>query len=204
MRRRLLAAAAALWLAGCATQPPQAPTDSARSQSLWAQRQSALGTVTGFELQGRIATGALPGSSGTLNWRQRGERFEATFSGALGIGGLRVQGDGEQLDVTTKDGHFDRADAEDLLQRKLGWTPPWGSLRWWVLGLPEPSTPAVLQLDDSGRLATLDQADWHLDYLEYRQPELWDAALPRRIELHRGDEKIRVVVDVWQQIDRGS
>ena len=202
-RLRGLAAAvvAGSLLAGCATPGPQA-VDQAAAQDRWRQRQPQLASVTGFRLQGRISTGALFGASGSLSWQQQQDAFEALFSGALGVGAVKVTGTADDLVVQTRDGSVDKQRAEALLQQRFGWTPPWRSLRYWILGMPRPDAPATVQLDADGRLRSLNQDGWQLDYQEYRATPAFPVDLPRKLELQHGDETIHVLVDVWQQIDR--
>jgi outer membrane lipoprotein LolB len=184
-------------LAGCATTPPQ-PASTAAAQALWQQRETRLQAVDAFELHGRIAGGALSGS-GEIDWRQSGDYFSARFSGALGVGALLIEGTPSNLVVHSKEGTIDTADAENVLREKLGLTLPLADLRYWVLGLPAPRDPATVALDEHGRLSTLDQNGWHLEYVEYTGSTS-EVELPRKIALLQTGRKLRVVIDRWTGI----
>ena len=54
-------------------------------------------------------------------------------------------------------------DAERELQWRYGWTIPVRSLRYWALGIPDPSVPATTELDEQGRLQTLEQNNWRVE-----------------------------------------
>ena len=49
-----------------------------------------------------------------------------------------------------------------------------------------------------GRLLLLDQAGWSI---RYSYPEGPPAALPRRLDLSRSDQQIRLVIDSWRSGD---
>ncbi len=194
---RLACGLSIVLLAGCAVSPPNS-VNTAESQALWSQREARLQAVNAFTLHGRIAGGAL-GGSGEIDWRQSGDHFVVRFSGALGVGALLIDGTPTNVVVQSKDGIIDTQDAESVLRDKLGWTVPLNDLRYWVLGIPDPATPAIVALDGMGRLSALDQNDWHLDYLEYIRstPEV---ELPRKIALVQTGHKLRVVIDRWTGI----
>jgi outer membrane lipoprotein LolB len=65
-----------------------------------------------------------------------------------------------------------------------------------VLGVPDPGTPASVQLDSQQRLAALTQEGWQVDYGSYMPVGAeW---LPRLLTLHREGVRVRMVVDGWQ------
>ena len=53
---------------------------------------------------------------------------------------------------------------EGLTQQDSGFDPPLDSLRYWVLGVPEPGHPAQESLDALQRLASLEQDGWQIQY----------------------------------------
>jgi outer membrane biogenesis lipoprotein LolB len=61
----------------------------------WDSRQSLLGQLDEWAFNGRIGVVAGDdGFSGSLRWLQEGDDFEATVSGPLGIGTVRLRGRG--------------------------------------------------------------------------------------------------------------
>ena len=82
------------------------------------------------------------------------------------------------------------------LADKLGFEPPLASLRYWVLGVPDPAAPASVQLDSEQRLTGLMQDGWRVDYGAYMPVGAeW---LPRLMTLQREGVRVRMVVDGWQ------
>lgn len=186
-------AAALVVLAGCASHAPR-PT---AAQQPWSERRAQLQGLSDFELKGRVAvaTGS-EGFNGHLTWQQQDARSIVVIDGPLGVGGVRIMADGAALSVTNSKGAVLDSDAAraELLAR-LGFEPPLASLRYWVLGVPDPAQPATETVDADQRLVSLAQGGWEIQYTDYMSAGgRW---LPRRVSLHRNDVRARLFVDDW-------
>lgn len=196
---RLFAALAAmLVLAGCATTRQSVdlpPLDS------WETRTAVLGALDEWAFKGRIAVKAGDeGFNGSFNWAQAGDAFEASVGGPLGMGTVRMEGDGQAIALTDKDGvRTELADAEAELYRRYGWTIPVASLRYWALGIPDPDRPAETELNAAGQLASLAQGGWDVTITHYREGA--GAELPFRLSAVNGDTRVRIVIDDWYFYD---
>jgi len=183
-------------LAGCVSTPhrPSAPT----TPSSWSERRSQLQQLPDFALTGRVAIAAgNEGFNARLQWQQREAQSEVALQGPLGVGGVHIRTDGGALSVTTTRGEsLDSAAAHAELNSRLGFDPPLASLRYWLLGVPDPATQAMETLNPQGRLAGLGQDGWQIDYPAYTEAQ--GDQLPQRITLHHGDVRIRLIVDHWQ------
>ena len=91
-------------LAGCATTPESVdlpPIDS------WEVRNQVLGDIQDWEFKGRIAVKAGDdGFNGKFNWTQTGAAFRVTVGGPLGMGTVRIEGDGRTVVLTDKEGRM--------------------------------------------------------------------------------------------------
>lgn len=177
----------------CKTIPPATPAPS----EPWEVRRSALQQRDRFDLTGRIAVAAAQeGFNAKLRWKQQGARSDLSLDGPLGVGGVRITADGRELKVINARGQtLDSEAARAEMNSKLGFEPPLSSLRYWVLGVPDPSHPADEVLDADKRLATLRQDDWQIDYGAY---EVVDSQwLPSKMTLKRNDVRVRLLVDDW-------
>lgn len=182
-----------LALAACQT-VPVAPAPSLA----WSVRRPALQSLSRFGLNGRVAVAVGgQGFNAGLRWAQSGEMTHLALTGPLGAGGVQVTADGADLSVVTSNGkRLGSAAARAELQDKLGFEPPLTSLRYWVLGVPDPGAPASVQLDSQQRLTGLTQEGWRIDYTAYMPVGAeW---LPRLLTLRRQDVRVRMVVDAWQ------
>lgn len=190
--RALLVCSALLTLAACHTLPPIATAP-------WPVRRLALQAIASYTFTGQLAAAtAGAGFSASLRWQQQGVASDLLLRAPLGVGGAHLRFDGAVLLVTAGDGaQLEGAAARAELVRLLGFEPPLASLRYWLLGVPDPAAPAADEtLDAAQRLAQLRQDGWQVDYGEYlRSASQW---LPRRMVLQRGDLRLKLRVSNWQ------
>lgn len=183
---------AALALAACQTvSVPPAPTVA------WSVRRPELQSLSTFHLNGRVAVAVgRQGFDADIRWAQRGGRTRMVLSGPLGAGATQVNAQGGTLSVVTSHGkHLGNAEAREELVRQLGFEPPLESLRYWVLGVPDPGAPAKVVLDPRQRLARLRQDGWSIEYRSYMPVGAdW---LPRLMTVKRAGVRLRMVVDDW-------
>jgi outer membrane lipoprotein LolB len=163
----------------------------------WESRRSTLAGVDEWEFAGRIGVSAGDeGFNGQLWWRQDGVVYRARISGPMGVGTVFLNGDHRELTLTDRNGEVtELQDAEADIRRMYGWTIPVTSLRYWALGIPDPSIPAETEFGDDGQLASMQQANWHVDFTQYR--EGGGQLLPRRLNAVNDDVRVRLVIDNW-------
>jgi outer membrane lipoprotein LolB len=184
--------ALAILTAGCRT----LPTPAAAAQS-WEERRAALQGREHFQIKGRVAVAAgQEGFSASLHWTQNGMQSHLSLDGPLGVGGMRVTTNGTTLNLVNA--HGERLDSEAArteLNARLGFDAPLSSLRFWILGVPDPSAPAAEVVDVERRLASLQQQGWQIEYGDYVAVKgEW---LPGRMTLRRADVRVRLIVDHW-------
>ena len=186
---------AALLLAACATTraPAPAPLDPQ------AQRQ-LLQRLARIELAGRIA-GAVgdDGFSAQLALDLQGERADLNLRAPLGFGSARVAIDGDRFEFSSSRGEKLAGEAAQaaVLQR-LGFEPPVRSLRYWLLGVPDPALPSTALAGVSG----FEQAGWRVTLAEpaltiVRSPAA-SVAVPKRVTLERSPVRLRVLLERWK------
>src|SRR5258708_2897984 len=96
----------------------------------------------------------------TTGWQQQGAASELLLRAPLGVGGARVNFDGAALQFVGADGMQSAGEAaHERLAKILGFEPPLTSLRYWLLGVPDPSAPAIESLDSTAHLAQLQQGE---------------------------------------------
>ncbi len=163
----------------------------------WEARRAILESVDEWEFAGRIGVRAGDeGFNGQLWWRQDGVVYRARISGPMGAGTVFLNGDHQELTLTDGDGTVtELQDAEADIRRLYGWTIPVTSLRFWALGIPDPAIPADTAFADDGRLASLQQANWRVDFTQYAAGG--GQLLPRRLSAVNDDVRVRLVIDNW-------
>jgi outer membrane lipoprotein LolB len=185
---------ALLICAGCATTRPV----SAPYEPPWEQRLATLQSIDSFDLDGRVAASdGRQGFSAGLRWHQRGGSASLDLSAPLGFGAAHIEQGPEGLTVTTSQGvALTREAASQQLAATLGFEPPFGSLRYWVLGASDPNFPAQESVDEHQRLTHLEQDGWQVDCSDYAQ--VGGQWLPRRLTVMRQALHLKVVINDWR------
>jgi outer membrane lipoprotein LolB len=193
-----VAAMAALsLLAGCRTAPPGA-IPGPGADAPWPEQRAGLEKLDHYGLNGRVAVAANgQGFSANLRYEQLPRRSNLSLDGPLGIGGLRVALNGEDLQIETSRG--DKLDGEDAraeLERRLGFALPLSELRWWLLGIPAPGESNIDQDGASGEIHGFTQSGWHVS-ITTRAAGL-GFSLPQRLTAERDGARLKLLVDRWQ------
>ena len=149
-----------------------------------------------YEFSGQIAAAtASQGFSASVTWQQQGRLSELSLRSPLGLGGARVNFDGANLRVTASDGSKVEGEAARAqMVQMVGFEPPLSSLRYWLLGVPDPASEASETLDEVQRLKSLEQNGWFIDYGEYAA----SSTLPTRMTLHRQALKLKLHITRWR------
>jgi len=196
-------------IAGCSQttiNPPSSVTPSkppVAQQTAWQQRQAFLAHKAAWQLKSKVSLrydeeNLIFG----LNWSQLPANnyvvnISNPITGALVSKLRRTNG---IISLLADDGRTYRDnDEERLLKDHSGLTIPVKGMQYWVRGLSSPQYKVDnLVLDNAGRPRTLQQAGWKIIYSSYVNNGT--NALPRKINLSRGAEKIfiRLVVKNWQ------
>ena len=189
--------AAVVLISGCATQQSIELPDIRN----WSTRTAVLEGLDDWEFSGRIGVSTeADGFDGKLRWVQRGETFQATVSGKLGIGAIRIEGDRRSVILTDKDGvETALQNAELELKHRYGWTIPVASLRYWALGIPDPAAPAETTFNANDQLETLAQRGWLVTISRYGDGG--GQSMPSRLSAVNPDTKVRLVIDRWIFLD---
>ena len=173
---RFLQAAVFIALAACAQLETKVPQDVV------------------FDLAGRLA--ARYGNeafTGNLAWRHAGSSDEMLITSSLGAGIARIVRQGDSVVLTTAEPkEYRAADAETLTEEVLGFRVPLAGLAAWVRGRPSTSAPQQAERDAEGRLRTLRERGWTIEYQEYA------GELPARMRLAYQGIELRLAITQWK------
>ncbi|MFT3907511.1 MAG: lipoprotein insertase outer membrane protein LolB [Steroidobacteraceae bacterium] len=187
----LAALALATLLAGCVS----APRSSSNAMP-WQQSHAALQQQASYQWSGRVAVAAgSEGFSSGIGWQQQQADTHLTLSGPLGVA-AQLDYVGGELRYADRDGRkLTGSEAEQALAGMLGFELPLAQLRYWMLGVDDPSQPAEIRLDEAQRLASLTQSGWQIDYPAWRaEGGRW---LPERVVLSRAQLRVKVLISQW-------
>ena len=184
---------AAVIFAGCTTTRSVLLPDLGQ----WETRKAVLEQTDEWEFSGRIGVRAGDeGFNGKIWWRQDGIVYRARLSGPIGVGTVFVNGDGREATLTDRDGVVTELDDADVdIRTGYGWTIPVTSLRFWALGIPDPSLPSSIEFNEDGQMSNLRQGQWTVMIGEYADGG--GQAMPRRLTAVSGDILVRLVIDEW-------
>ncbi len=184
-----------LLLSSCATQVLRpAPADG----EAWKAHRQLLSALENWQARGRIAVQTDDdGFSASFDWTQAGRRYRIRLRGPFGQGALELEGDarGVWLRRAGQTAVF-ATNPDVLLARESGWRLPVLGLNNWLRGLPDSRGEAAIQLDSAGRLASLQQRGWHIEYRKYR--DYREYALPTRLVMQRDGLRVKLLVDAWK------
>lgn len=184
---------AGLWLAGCAARPTTPLPDI----TPWEARRALLGGLGSWAFNGRVAVRTdADGFNGKLRYRHTNDDFEAVLSGPLGIGTVRLVRENGTLIFTDKDGIVTEfTDPEVDLKFRFGWDVPLDSLRYWALGIPDPSRPADTTLNADGQLESMAQGGWDIAVTRY--DETGGEVMPKRLTVTNEVTRVTLFIDRW-------
>lgn len=137
--------------------------------------------------------------TGALRWHQQTREFDLTISAPFGQGVLQIKGDPYSAVLHSADGHLlESDDIQTLLQQQLGWQIPIAGLRYWVLGVPQPTIDASISRDETGKISEIRQSNWQVYIRSYQRSGAHE--LPRKLDLYNNQYQIRLVIHDWQLV----
>lgn len=193
MIRLIVAFCLLLLLTSCSTvAPPALP-----SSLPWEKRQTKLDQIRHWTLQGKIAVQtAQDAGSATMDWVQHQNQFTLTLSGPLGSNAIRLVGKPGLVILTDSTGkQLSASSPEALLANAWGFHLPVSHLNFWIRGLPVPGIAANSQFDNNGRLSSLSQQGWHVQFFSYTTVNGTD--LPSKLSITSATMKVKVIVYTW-------
>jgi len=147
-----------------------------------------------FDVVGRIAARyGSEGFTGNVSWRHARGGDEMLISTPLGQGVARIVREGDAVQLTTAEGkEYRAADAESLTERVLGFRLPLEGLADWIQGRASPEMPVKVEKSPDGRLRSLEQRGWKVEYQEY------DGQRPSRMRLTYQGIELRLAITQWK------
>lgn len=194
-----------VWLAGLsllltACAPLWQPKTTESPEQRWQMQQTEIASLKDWRFRGRTAiTQGREGWNAGISWQQQGEDFDIKLSGPFSQGGAELVGDDEHVTLTLNDGEqYSAQTPEQLLAKTLGWLLPVSALRDWVRGVPYQEVAVdEYELDENGRLKTLQQAGWQIEYLRYVPFD--GMVVPAKIFIKHPDLNIRLIIADWSR-----
>ena len=144
-----------------------------------------------WSFEGRLAlTGKNDSWSASINWGHRPDDEKIKLSGPLGQGATVIQLTGDLVTIDRGDGHAQSStQPEEFINQQLGMFVPVHSLRYWVIGLPEPTSAFV------ETAAGFTQSGWLIEYKQMQPVD--NQSMPRKITVTNARVKLKLIIDQW-------
>lgn len=183
-------------LSSCATQPPVKPQ---ASQPAHNQHIESLSLIKSYTLKGRlgvISSAEYKSFSGSIAWQHSTDTDNLDIFTPLGSVAANISKSRQEIVLTSADGKTTTAqDAESLTQKTMGWRLPLKGLSDWALGRPSNSPITNATWDEQGRLVSLDQEGWHIEYQDYSNDT--KTSLPNKITLRTDQVRLKLLIEEW-------
>jgi outer membrane lipoprotein LolB len=144
-----------------------------------------------WSFDGRLAlTGKNDSWSASINWGHQPDDEKIKLSGPLGQGATVIQLTGDVVTIDRGNGQAQSStQPEAFINQQLGMFVPVHSLRYWVIGLPEPTSAFV-------ETATgFKQAGWIIEYKQMQPVD--NQSMPRKITVSNEQVKLKLIIDQW-------
>lgn len=171
-----------LWLIGCASTTNMGNT---------------TGSVNSWTAKGKLGI-RHNNTAQSLNfiWKNNDQDFDIHMYGSLGIGNVRISKTGETVSLRSNKGTRYADSPERLLREITGWDLPVSTLQHWILGKASPISDILTSTqDDIGRLRSLEQEGWTIQYKRYHKGS---GLLPKNIVAKRANLTLTIVIKSWQ------
>ncbi len=173
-----------LLLHGCVQMPTTPPPERIQRES-----------VQIFALQGRFSVRfGQEGLSGRIAWSHRPESDHILLMSSLGQTMAQFASDASGATLELSDGRrYQAPTLDELASDAFGRPLPLQRLPGWALGKASPS--AEVRKDELGRVLTLSDDDWQVDYLAYEGET--PNALPNFLRLTGREVELKLRLDGW-------
>jgi outer membrane lipoprotein LolB len=148
-----------------------------------------------WEFDGRLAIADQNDSwSASIIWGHSPTEDELKLAGPLGQGAVIIKLSGNKVMVDRGDGDVRWSDRSDeFVSHELGVFVPVRALRYWVVGLPEPSLD-FQEVEDGFR-----QGGWHVAFKKMQSIE--GRMMPQKIAIINDEVKLKLFIDHWNLTD---
>lgn len=177
-------------LVGCASvrkEPPAVPAV-----------EKALYSFTAWRMEGRI--GVQTGEDAwqaNLFWEHDAAQDRLRVSGPLSQGMVSIVLQKDLIYINEGNGVTELSrDPEAMLKERLGFAVPLSSLRYWILGAPDPGSPHTPFHAGDGSSQGFRQSGWTIRLEHFMTVQ--ERMLPQKMVVQGSGVKLKIVADSWE------
>ncbi len=155
------------------------------------QVKESLYKLECWSFEGRVAlTGKKDAWQANINWAHTANDEKIKLAGPLGQGATLIQLAGNSVTIDRGDNKpLTSTQPEIFINQQLGLFVPVQSLRYWVVGVPEPN--GHYNIMPTG----FTQAGWLIDYKQMQSVN--NLAMPYKITVSNEQLKLKLIIDQW-------
>lgn len=193
---RFLAIFLLILLVGCTT-PPDKLSSNERKQ-IYRDNQEQLQFLHQWQMSGRFAIHYERGGDAlNVDWIQYYRDYGVKLTGPMNIGAAYLVGNKDGVTYRDGKGNVDHAPSpEAILQAHTGYLLPISSLRFWLIGMPDPAMINDVTLNPQGYPIQMRQGPWTIEYGYFRP--VGDYLLPHRLNMKHRDFSITLNIYDWE------
>jgi outer membrane lipoprotein LolB len=198
VKHLIMVCCVALLATGCASTRSSSDMLPAKDrEQTFDRNQDKISHLKSWQFDGRFSIRSAQGvDSANITWLQESARYLLKISGPLQQGTVFIRGDATGISYKDSKGVTDKAGSpEELLSRHTQYNLPISSLRYWVLGRPDPTYAYNLNIGVNGDLKTLSQNGWDIRYEAFKTTEPY--RLPTKIILKHDTIEITISIHDW-------
>ena len=159
--------------------------------------QQQLYSLQRWKLDGRIAVKyGDEGWNANLTWEHEDRQDRLLISGPFSQGAVSIIMQSGLIYINEGNGVVTSShEPDDLLKKRLGFSVPLPSLRYWVLGIPTPDFEFETKINAETGVRGFEQQAWVLTFENYENVASF--ILPQKITIQGNAVRLRLVVDEW-------
>jgi len=157
-----------------------------------------LDALNNWTMRGKIGI-KLDGKakSANIEWRNYRKDYTIQIHGAFGLGSAELKKSGRKVTLKTKNTKVSARSPEQLLEQNLGWSMPVSDLKYWIKGLPAPTSKANQSArNEQGLLTELTQNGWRIRFKRYQNQQGY--TLPGKIIATHERLEITLIAKSWR------
>ena len=162
------------------------------------QANQALYRLDSWRMEGRIGVQTAGDAwQANLFWDHDTAQDRLRLSGPLSQGMVSIVVQKDLIYINEGKGRTELSRRPDaLLRDRLGFSVPLSSLRYWILGLPDPQLGYTPLLGDGGSPAGFLQSGWtiRLD----RFTTAGTRVVPQKMSVQGSGVKLKILADTWE------
>lgn len=154
--------------------------------------------LTRWDLEGRIGLRSSGDSwQANLHWSHEARQDRLRLSGPFNQGLVSIVVQDDLILINEGEGVSHLAhDPDAYLRERLGFVVPLKSLRFWILGAPDPSQPVSLLSSVEESSGGFDQGAWKVRSRESQF--VGGYKVPGRLEIEGQGIRLKIIIDQWK------